>query len=168
LWQDGATQGNQGLSMHTFTSKATQVGGKVAIVLPFDPNQLWGEKARHHIHGTVDGHTIRAELGSDGERYFLLLGSAWRRDNSLDADREFTVALMPEGPQTAAMSAESGSADIGDALQRESAVSAFFDALPTFYRKNFIRWIESAKRPETRAARIAEMVELLKKGKRER
>jgi uncharacterized protein YdeI (YjbR/CyaY-like superfamily) len=75
---------------------------------------------------------------------------------------------MPEGPQTAALSAESGSADIGDALQREREVSAFFDALPTFYRKNFIRWIESAKRPETRAARIAEMVELLKDGKRER
>ena len=59
-------------------------------------------------------------------------------------------------------------ADITEALAAAPAAQAFFDALPTFYRKNFMRWIDSAKRPATRAAHIAEMVELLKAGKRER
>jgi uncharacterized protein YdeI (YjbR/CyaY-like superfamily) len=40
--------------------------------------------------------------------------------------------------------------------------------LATFYRNNYIRWIESAKRPETRRGRIAEMVDLLKAGTKQR
>ena len=50
----------------------------------------------------------------------------------------------------------------------EPAARRLFESLPTFYRKNFLRWIESAKRPETRARRIAETVATLKAGKRER
>jgi len=40
--------------------------------------------------------------------------------------------------------------------------------LATFYRNTYIKWIESAKRPETRAARIEEMVQLLKAGKKQK
>lgn len=50
----------------------------------------------------------------------------------------------------------------------EPEAKAFFDSLATFYRKNYIRWIESAKRPETRGARIAEMVTLLKAGQKQK
>ncbi len=54
------------------------------------------------------------------------------------------------------------------ALATNTVAKAFFDGLPTFYRKNYIRWIESAKRPETRAKRIVEMMALLAEGKREK
>jgi len=40
--------------------------------------------------------------------------------------------------------------------------------MPSFYRNNQARWIASAKRPETRARRIAEVVDLAKRGQRER
>jgi len=43
-----------------------------------------------------------------------------------------------------------------------------WDSLATFYRKGYTRWVEEAKRPETRTKRLAEMVELLKAGKRQR
>jgi uncharacterized protein YdeI (YjbR/CyaY-like superfamily) len=81
----------------------------------------------------------------------------------LEVGAEAEVVLSPEGPQ-----AETLSPDIASALDAEAEAKAFFASLPTFYRKNYIRWIESAKRPETRAARIHEMVELLKAGKREK
>jgi uncharacterized protein YdeI (YjbR/CyaY-like superfamily) len=73
------------------------------------------------------------------------------------------VVLLPEGPQSGALAP-----DITTALQAEPAAGKFFDSLPTFYRKNYMRWIDSAKRAETRATRIREMVQLLKEGKRER
>ena len=44
----------------------------------------------------------------------------------------------------------------------------FFNSMPSFYRNNVARGIEGAKRPETRARRIAEAVDLAKQGKRER
>ena len=73
------------------------------------------------------------------------------------------VELSPEGPQLDRMPP-----DVAAALAAEPRARAFFEGLATFYRKNFMRWIESAKRPETRANRIAEMVRLLKAGKREK
>jgi uncharacterized protein YdeI (YjbR/CyaY-like superfamily) len=58
--------------------------------------------------------------------------------------------------------------DIAAALAAEPDARRFFESLATFYRKNFMRWIEGARRPETRAKRIAETVATLTSGKRER
>jgi uncharacterized protein YdeI (YjbR/CyaY-like superfamily) len=60
------------------------------------------------------------------------------------------------------------SADILAALESEPEARAFFESLATFYRNAYVRWIESAKRSETRSARIAEMLGLLKAGKKQR
>ena len=44
-----------------------------------------------------------------------------------------------------------------------------FDSLAQFYRRGYLRWIDATKRrPEQRAERIAEMVELLESGAKER
>ena len=74
-----------------------------------------------------------------------------------------TVALNLEGPHEGNLAE-----DIVGALAANAGAKSFFDGLPTFYRKNYIRWIESAKRPETRARRIGEMMALLAEGKREK
>ncbi len=71
--------------------------------------------------------------------------------------------MGPEGPRSSSMGS-----DVESAFAGEPAAARFFDSLPTFYRKNFARWIEGAKRPETRARRLAEAVELARQGKRER
>jgi len=71
---------------------------------------------------------------------------------------------MPEGPQSAALAA-----DIVAALEAEPDAARFFDGLATFYRKNYLRWIDATKRsPELRAQRIAELIQLMKAGKKER
>ncbi len=58
--------------------------------------------------------------------------------------------------------------DLADALRAEPVAQRFFESLATFYRKGFVDWVESAKRPDTRAKRIAETVAALKQGRRER
>jgi len=73
------------------------------------------------------------------------------------------VVLFPEGPQS-----ESLSLDVVSALDAEPQAKAFFESLATFYRNTYIKWIESAKRPETRAARIQEMIVLLKAGRKQK
>lgn len=138
-------------------------GSGVRIDLPFDPDQVWGVKERHHVSGAVNQVAVRGPLAKDEQRYFLRLGAAWLRDSGLAAGAEVEVTLAPEGPQV-----ESLPADVAEALQGEAKAAEFFAGLPTFYRKNFMRWIDGAKRAETRRARIAEMVALLKAGKREK
>ena len=49
----------------------------------------------------------------------------------------------------------------------EPAALGFFLGLPTFYRRNYARWIGGAKRAPTRAARIAEAIRLWRAGQRQ-
>jgi uncharacterized protein YdeI (YjbR/CyaY-like superfamily) len=75
-----------------------------------------------------------------------------------------TVKLVPEGPQSEALAA-----DIADILAAEPKAARFFDGLATFYRKNYLWWIDGTKlSPEARVQRIAELVRLMKAERKER
>ena len=50
----------------------------------------------------------------------------------------------------------------------DDAVRATFDGLAYSHRKEWVRWVEEAKKPETRATRIEKTVESLRAGKRAR
>jgi hypothetical protein len=151
------------LTTQRFKTVIAKSRTRTFIPLPFNPNEVWGNKQRHHIRGTVNGYGVRGSLGSDGKQYFLPLGAAWRRDCGLEAGSNVEVVLSPEGPQS-----ESLSPDVTAALDAEPQAKAFFESLATFYRNTYIKWIESAKKPETRAARIKEMIALLKADKKQK
>ncbi len=138
-------------------------GGGLAITLPFDPSVAWGERERYDVTGTINGYKVRGKLRSRAGGHVLELGPGWCRAITVVDGAQIAVVLALEGPQLRAMAE-----DIAAALEAEPTAGRFFESLPTFYRKNFMRWIEGAKRPETRAKRIAEMVATLKSGKRER
>jgi hypothetical protein len=151
------------LTTQRFKAVVAKSGTRVFVPIPFHPNEVWGVKQRHHIRGAVNGHKVRGSLGSDGKQYFLVLGAAWRRDCDVDAGTKVDVVLSPEGPQS-----ENLSPDIASALDARPKARAFFESLATFYRNTYIKWIESAKRPETRAARIEEMIGLLTAGRKQK
>lgn len=151
------------MTTQCFKTRLIQAGKRAFIALPFDPNEVWGVRQRHHVSGSVHGCAVRGALLAEEARYVLPLGPAWRRDNGLDGEAEIEVVLSPEGPQSDLLAA-----DIAAALDAQPQTRVFFEALATFYRKNYIRWIESAKRSETRAARIHEMVGLLKSQKKQK
>ncbi len=138
--------------------------GRVYIVLPFDPGKVWGPKPRYHVRGTVNHSGVRGALEQFGGGYFLPLGPAYRRALGLRIGDPVNVTLGPEGPQSNALAA-----DIVAALAAEPQAAKFFDGLATFYRKNYLRWIDATKRsPEVRAQRIAEFVAFMKAGQKAR
>lgn len=147
--------------LQCFTTALSVRGTSVAVPIPFDPNDTWGPRERHDVTGTVGGHTIRGPLQPDRDGFMLLLGPAFRRDAQLDLSTDVEVVLSPEGPQLYELSS-----DFRDAITAVPEARAFFESIPTFYRKNYVRWIEAAKRPETRTKRITEAVEQLKNKQR--
>lgn len=146
-----------------FKAVILKSGSRTFISIPFDPNEAWGTKQRHYVAGSINGYGVRGSLGSDGSQYFLPLGAVWRRDCGLDAGTQVDVVLHPEGPQL-----EGLSPDVNSALDAEPEAKAFFESLATFYRNGYIKWIESAKRPETHATRVREMIKLLKEGRKQK
>jgi hypothetical protein len=138
--------------------------GRVYLVLPFDPVKVWGLRTRYHVRGTINGIGVRGVLQRFGKGYFLPLGPVYRRGAGLQLGDAVSVVLMLEGPQR-----DSVAPDIAGALAAEPDAARFFDGLATFYRKNYLRWIDATKRnPGLRAQRIAELVELMKAGKKMR
>ena len=141
--------------------------GRVYIRLPFDPAGEWGAGGGYYVAGTINGMKFRGRLDESGTGHFLPLGPAWRRDNGLkvgDAVAAVAVRILDENPPRQDLAA-----DISAALDGEPEAGEFFDALAGFCRKNYLRWIDATKRrPDVRAARIAELVELLKGGYKER
>jgi hypothetical protein len=148
----------------TFTAVLKpRAGGGVRIHLPFDPDAARGSRGRHSVSGTIGGHPVRGPLTRAGTECVLDLGPTWCREPDVAPGTTATVVLAPEGPQLDAMAD-----DLADAIGADPAARATYEALPTFYRKNFLRWIDGAKRPETRARRIADTVSVLREGRRER
>jgi uncharacterized protein YdeI (YjbR/CyaY-like superfamily) len=56
--------------------------------------------------------------------------------------------------------------ELSEALARSRKAKAFFEELAPTYRKHFIGWIVTAKRPETRAKRLKESLALLAGGEK--
>lgn len=146
-----------------FDATLQREGSFTFIAIPFSPREVWGAKPRYYVTGTINDVSVRGTLGALGSEYFLRLGAAWMRDSGIEPGAQVIVRLSLEGPQEGNLPV-----DIAKALSGNKKAKAFFEGLPTFYRKNFIRWIESAKRDETRARRIEEMLKLLEEGKREK
>jgi hypothetical protein len=91
-------------------------------------------------------------------------GPARAQELGLVAGAAVAVELTPEGPQRGDLAE-----DIAAALAANPAAGAFFDTLAQFYRKGYLRYIDATtRRPDLRAARIAEVVDLLAAGVKER
>jgi len=106
-------------------------------------------------------------------------GSAWSRSNKLRLERLEAAGLMTGAGLAAVEAAKAdGSwtalddvenlivpADLTAALDADPAVSRHFASFTDSARKMILFWITSAKRPETRAKRIAETVGEAAKGR---
>jgi len=134
------------------------------IAVPFDPDAAWGAKAHHPVGGTIDGQFVRGTLMPDGSGWAFTVTPLWMRDAGVTVGTDVTVELSPEGPQRGDLAE-----DIAAALAADPAAAAFFDTLAQFYRKAYLRYIDATtRRPELRAARIAEVVDLLAAGVKQR
>jgi Bacteriocin-protection, YdeI or OmpD-Associated len=146
----------------TFTAVVERdANGRIVILLPFDPSETWGPKTRHHIAGTIGGLRIRTTLPGQGSDARAVMGHACEE---FDIGESVEVVLEPEGPQL-----DSLGPDLADALTARPEALDFFLSLATFYRKGYLHWVDATKRkPDVRAARIAELVDLLAAGQKER
>ena len=148
-----------------FSTRVTEdPHGHGVITVPFDPDAAWGVKAVHHVNGTVNGRRVRVTLAPGDSGWSFTLNPSRMLGIGIVAGSEVTVELAPEGPQRADLAE-----DIAAALADNPAAGAFFDTLAQFYRRAYLRYIDATtRRPDVRAARIAEVTGLLENGIKER
>ena len=113
---------------------------------------------------TVGGHSYRTTVARMGGRFLVPLSAENRTAAGVAAGDQVEVDIVLDGG--AREVAVPG--DLAAALAQDDAAQATFDGLSFTHRKEWVRWIEEAKKPETRATRLARTVESLHAGKRAR
>ena len=132
-------------------------------------------------HGWIDGQVKRLDDHHYLQRFTpRRVRSKWSKINREKAERLVTEGRMrPRGLREVDRAKEDGrwhdaygsstTATVPDdfqaALDAEPAAAEFFENLGSTKRYSFLYRIDDAKRPETRAKRIAEDVALLREGK---
>jgi hypothetical protein len=83
----------------------------------------------------------------------------------LERPRDFAVAIIEAATARAGTPQhDTVPADLADAIARDEQAGAAFAALPNSHRMEWVRRVGGAKKPETRARRIAKTVQSLRKG----
>jgi hypothetical protein len=115
------------------------------------------------VEGTINGIPFRATLEPDGQKgHWLKVSRKLREAAGTDAGDVVTleVALAGEEPEPKVP------ADLRKALTNAPKAHAVWSDITPIARRDWIHWIISAKRPETRARRIKNACAMLADGKR--
>ena len=142
-----------------FEVQIESLGPALGFDVPFDPKAELG-KARAPVRVTINGYEFRTTIGAMSGRYLIGLNKEVRAGTGVSAGECVTADIVPdEEPRTVEVPA-----DLAFALGPDER--AFLDSLSYTHRKEYVRWIEEAKRSETRQARIAKAASMLAEGVR--
>ncbi|HEX4722475.1 MAG TPA: YdeI/OmpD-associated family protein [Pseudonocardiaceae bacterium] len=141
-----------------------ELGGKTAtgIPVPAEVVDALGSAKRPPVVVTLGGHSYRTTVAPMGGRFFVPLSAENRTAAGVAAGDEVDVRIEPDTePREVAVPA-----DLADALTTNAVAGAYFDGLSYTHRKEWVRWIDEAKKPETRATRLTKTIAALTAGKR--
>jgi hypothetical protein len=128
---------------------------------PFDVHEVFGAR-RVKVLATFDGVPYRGSIVRMGGCYWLGLTQEIRKrigkgfgdvvHVTVERDEEERTVEVPP--------------DLRQALDAHAEARTSFDGLSYSHRKEYVDWINGAKRAETRAARVERAIGMLAEGKR--
>ncbi len=133
-------------------------GGDIPLVeVPFDVKATWG-KARPPVVVTVNGFSFRSTVSVYGGKSYVGLRRDYREAAKVRLGDRITVTLaLDEAPREVAVPK-----DFAAALKGQKGAAERWAKLSYSHQKEHVLAIEGAKKPETRARRIANALQLLK------
>lgn len=145
----------------TITGELEPHGPAAAFVLTEDQVQAVGEGAkRFPVRATINGQTLRLSVARMRGEYLLGLSKANREAAGVQSGDRVTFELeLDAAPREVTVPVA-----LAQALAADPGARQAFDGLAFTHRKEFARWIEEAKRDETRERRVATAVEMLHAG----
>jgi Bacteriocin-protection, YdeI or OmpD-Associated/Domain of unknown function (DUF1905) len=137
-------------------------GPAAAIVLDDEQVAAVGDGAkRFPVAATVSGYTWRTTVTRMAGEFLVGLNRAVREGAGVEVGDTVEVQLERDtAPREVEIPDALASGLAGDPAARDA-----FEALAYTHRKEFARWVEEAKRDETRQRRVAQALEMLREGK---
>lgn len=148
------------LFLHPETATA-KTDFRILLDVPGWVGERFPSRGTTKVEGTINGHPFRAALQPSTS------GGPWLRVNKAmlrgaGADAGDTVKLAILGPEPEPTIPD----DLRVALAASNEAKTLWDDLASMGRRDWVRWIESARQPDTRTRRVARTIEQLSSGKR--
>ncbi len=133
------------------------------LVLPHDASAKLPTRSMISIDGTLDDHPFQATLEPDGQgSHWLKVSRALREAAGAVVGDNVTLEIAPavQEPEPRVP------VDLRKALAASPEARSQWSGLTPVARRDWIQWISSAKKAETRERRIASTCSMLLSGKR--
>ena len=132
--------------------------------VPFDVPKVFGTRARVPVRGMINGFPFRSSIvPMGGGRHCMVVNKDLRAGARAKGGEMISVVLERDTePRTV-----EPPADFLRALRANKEARATWDKLSYTHRKEHVRAVEEAKRPETRARRIERSISMLATGKKD-
>jgi hypothetical protein len=150
---------------HTFTATIQNAGGGGAFVeVPFDVEKAFGSK-RPRIKAMIEGVPYRGTLVRMGsECHMLIILKGIREQIGRTFGDQVKVTVEPDiEPRVVEIPK-----DLLKEFKKDKEIKAFFEKLAYSHQREYVAWIEAAKREETRQSRVLKTIEMLKKNRKTR
>jgi hypothetical protein len=131
-------------------------GDLPAVVVPADVAAAMGARARIPVAGTINGVPFRGSTMpmGDGRHCVGFRKDVRARAGGVEAGDTVAIEIArDDAPRTVAVPQ-----DLAAALAADPAVAAAFEAMSYTHRREWVAAVADAKRPQTRARRIAQAV----------
>ena len=133
------------------------------LVLPRDASAKLSTRSATTVQGTINGHSFRATLEPDGRlSHWLKVDRKMRDTAKVDPGDLVTLEIEPSARELETRVPP----DLRRALAADPKARAVWMDISPVARRDWISWITSAKRSETRAKRVAGACDMLGSGKR--
>jgi hypothetical protein len=132
-------------------------GAWTYLQIPFNVPEILGRKGQVPVRATINGCTFRNSLMPRAGVHILGVGKDVLASAAANPGDTVQVELaIDDAPRTVEVPA-----DLEAALAKNPAQQQTFAALSYSHKKEYVDWIESAKKPETRLSRFEKMAEML-------
>ena len=139
-------------------------GGGAFVTIPFDLEEVFGKK-RVKVLAMLEGEPYRGSLvRMGGTCHILGVRKEIREKIGKTIGNEIEVTVEEDTEQREVEIPQ----DLHQALESIPEADAFFKRLSYTHQKEYVLWIEEAKRDQTRKNRISQAIKLLEQGKKER
>ena len=137
------------------------VGTWTYVDIPLEITQELGARGQIKLMGSIDGHPFRTSARPHGDSsHYIVVNRAIR--DTIQAKQGDVVHVVMErdvAPRTVEIPA-----DFAETMEANQKLSKSFESLSYTHKKEFVDWVESAKKAETRKRRIVKSLEMLLEG----
>lgn len=125
------------------------------IAIPFNVKEVWGSAGLTPVRGTINGFAFRSSVAPmGGGKHYMVVNKQMREGAGVKGGEMITVVMeRDDEPRTVEVPK-----DFAAALRKNKQAQAKWDKLSYTYRKEHVKAIEEAKKPETRTRRIEKAI----------